>query len=205
MAIAREPSQESDPELYAEVQKTPLTESEKAGIERTKWFRTDGMAYYMIQGTRPQTIGYTITDSPVGLLGWIWEKLHDWSDHENYKWEDDEILTWISIYYFSTPGPAASQRIYFEEMHRQKDSRFGGNTSDYSPCPLGIANFPKEISATPHLWHKTMGPVVHESTWDYGGHFASWERPDAIVKDLRDMFGKGGGAENVVKGASGYE
>ena len=76
---------------------------------------------------------------------------------------------------------------------------------NYLPCPLGIANFPYELSIWPKLWHKTMGPVVHESTWDYGGHFSAWERPEAIVQDLREMFGKGGGAEGVVNNASGYE
>ena len=203
MALARPPTEESHPELYAEMQKTPLTDWEKAGKARSEWFQNDGFAYYQIHGTRPQTIGYSVTDSPVGLLAWIWEKLHDWSDFEHYKWEDDEILTWISIYYFSTPGPAATQRIYFEEMHRKPHRSFI-EAMNYLPCPLGIANFPKELSISPQLWHKTLGPVVHESVWDVGGHFSSWERPDAIVQDLRQMFGKGGGAEGVIKGATGF-
>ena len=173
MALARPPTEESHPELYAEMQKTPLTDWEKAGQSPPpNGSKNDGFAYYQIHGTRPQTIGYSVTDSPAGLLAWIWEKLHDWSDFEHYKWEDDEILTWISIYYFSTPGPAATQRIYFEEMHRKPHRSFI-EAMNYLPCPLGIANFPKELSISPQLWHKTLGPVVHESVWDVGGHFSA--------------------------------
>ena len=94
---------------------TPLTPAEEAGIARSKWFQEEGSAYFKPQATKPQIIGYSMTDSPVGLLAWIYEKLHDWSD--DYYWTDDEVLTWVSIYYFSIAGPAASQRIYYESVH----------------------------------------------------------------------------------------
>jgi hypothetical protein len=70
---------------------------------------------------------------------------------------------------------------------------------------LGTAQFPKELVQFPKLWNKSMGPLVLASEYDYGGHFAAWERPDAIVKDLREMFGKGGGAFGCVEGKDGYE
>lgn len=73
------------------------------------------MGYFHAQSTKPQTIGYALADSPVALLTWIYEKLHDWTD--DYPWTDDEILTWVSIYWFSTAGPAASVRIYYEAAH----------------------------------------------------------------------------------------
>ena len=63
-----------------------------------------------------------MTDSPVGLLAWIYEKLHDWTD--SYPWTPVEILTWVSVYYFSTPGPAATQRIYYEYEHRKPAPSF---------------------------------------------------------------------------------
>lgn len=203
MALPREPTKE-DGQLYEEAQNTPLTEFEKVGRERTVFLSKDGYGYFKIQGSKPQTIGYLFTDSPVGLLGWIYEKLHDWSDHKHYKWTDDEILTWISIYWFSTPGPAASQRIYYEESHRLPMGSFS-QSAKYINVPFGMAQFPKELSVWPKVWHKTMGPMVHHSVWDWGGHFAAYERPDAIMADLRAMFGKGGGAEGVVKGKSGFE
>ncbi|KAG6847537.1 hypothetical protein H0H93_007531 [Arthromyces matolae] len=64
------------------------TKSEKAGLERTEWFRRWGSGYLAEQSTRPQTLGYSLADSPVGLLAWIYEKLVEWTD--GYRWEDDE-------------------------------------------------------------------------------------------------------------------
>ncbi|KAK6209388.1 hypothetical protein LQW54_006377, partial [Pestalotiopsis sp. IQ-011] len=82
------------------------TPNEKAGLERTQWFQEEGMGYNQIQGTKPHTIGFALADSPVALLAWVYDKLHEWTD--SYPWTDEEILTWISIYYFSTAGADAS-------------------------------------------------------------------------------------------------
>lgn len=91
---------------------TPFSEADRKGFERSEWFINEGSAYRTLQSTKPQTIGYAWQDSPVALLAWMVEKLHDWTD--DYPWTDDEILDWVSIYYFSTAGPAASARIYYE-------------------------------------------------------------------------------------------
>lgn len=211
------PSPHGDVDLYMENMQTPLTEKEKEGLKRWQWFTKEGSGYNIEQGTKPQTIGYSMTDSPVGLLSWIYEKLHDWTDE--YPWTEDEILTWISIYWFSTAGPAASQRIYYEMYHDADKPR----TSSFEYIPdvlLGTANFPMELSVTPKLWNKTLGPLILASEWgkyrlicrrrvahnisDKGGHFAAYERPDAIVQDLREMFGKKGKAYAIVKGKTGY-
>jgi len=106
------------------------TPREVAGVERTKWFTQEGYGYNMQQGTKPQTIAYALADSPLALLAWIYEKLHDWTD--SYPWTDDEICTWISIYWFSTAGPGAAGRIYYEVQHDKNgkraslESRVGG-------------------------------------------------------------------------------
>lgn len=71
-----------------------------------------GNDYYRLQSSRPQTVAYCLEDSPTGLLGWMYEKLIQWTD--DYPWTDDEILTWVSIYWFSRAGPGASVRTYFE-------------------------------------------------------------------------------------------
>ena len=200
MAPIQEPSPTTHPEVYAKWKATELTDAEKVGLARTEWFRKEGRGYFEEQSTRPQTIGYSLTDSPVGLLAWIYEKLHDWTD--NYPWTDDEILTWISIYYFSTAGPAASQRIYYENYHTSPPSMLARGA--YIDVKLGVARFPKELVLVPKIWYQTMGPVVYESEYESGGHFAAWERPDAIVKDLRTMFGRDGGAFACVDGKNGY-
>ena len=70
---------------------------------------------------------------------------------------------------------------------------------------LGLAFFPKELSVVPKTWARTLGPVAYESVHDHGGHFAAWEHPEEIGKDLKTMFGKKGPCFGIVKGASGYE
>ncbi len=137
----------------------------------------------------------------MGLLAWIYEKLHDWTD--DYPWTPSEILTCVSLYYFSTAGPAASIRIYYEAAH---DPLYGRTRSQlHIPgVKLGVAHFPQEITVVPKTWAKTMGPVVWESEWEHGGHFAAWERPDAVASDLRGMFRRGPGAEGVVEVRMGY-
>lgn len=200
-ALPAEPTAESHRELHARVQATPLSQSELAGLGRSAWFSKEGAGYSEQQSTKPQTIGYSLTDSPVGLLAWIYEKLHDWSD--GYAWTDDEILTWVSIYYFSKAGPAATSHIYYEMEH--KESGAFAAAQIYSDVPLGVARFPKDLILLPKLWNHTLGPIVFEGEHEKGGHFAAWECPDGIVKDLRTMFGRGGGAFRSVDGRAGYE
>lgn len=203
-----EPSLTSNPTLFAKFQATPLTDGEKAGLERSGWFRDEGFGYNLLHCTKPQTAGYAITASPVGLLAWIYEKLHDWTD--SYPWTDDEVLTWISLYYFSTAGAAASQRIYYENTHRIPREGFPLKegfieVQRYVDVPLGYSRFPRDIVLLPKLWVNAMGPVVFLNEHDKGGHFAAWEVPDLLVSDLRTMFGKDGGAYGVVPGKSGYD
>lgn len=187
----------------------PYSAKEKEGLVRSQWFAQEGSGYRFEASTKPQTLGYALADSPVALLAWIYEKLHDWTD--NYPWTDDEILTWISIYWFSTAGPAASLRIYYEAIRHEvtKPAKPARNwipkASDWIPhVPLGLAYFPKELAVVPHTWGRTLGRVVYESDYDRGGHFAAWERPDAIARDLQQMFGANGPCYGVVKGKTGY-
>ncbi|KAL8756328.1 MAG: hypothetical protein Q9184_004537 [Pyrenodesmia sp. 2 TL-2023] len=201
MILAHEPTFFSNPLLYLQHKLSSYNAREKGAADRNKWFAKEGSGYRQEQATKPQTLGYSLSDSPVGLLAWIYEKLHDWTD--NYPWTEDEILTWVSIYWHSTAGPAASLRIYYESA---KDEQLKwGRTEHYIPrVPLGLSHFPLELTVVPKTWARTMGPVVFESEKDHGGHFAAHECPDELVGDLRKMFGKGGGAAGVVEGKSGY-
>ncbi|KAH7891016.1 Alpha/Beta hydrolase protein [Phlebopus sp. FC_14] len=193
------PSPTRNPLAYLGYLITPFSAEEKAGIARSMWFRNKGRGYYAEQSTQPQTLGYALADSPVGLLAWIYEKLHHWTD--NYPWEDDEVLTWVSIYWFSRAGPAASLRIYFEVTESKESSDFG---SSGTTIPMGASYFPKELLVLPKAWVRRENKVVAESAHDSGGHFASHEKPEELVDDLRKMFGKGGGAYGVVPGKTGY-
>ncbi len=182
----------------------PYDAREKAGRERSAWFDNLGYGYNLLQSTKPQTIGYALADSPVALLAWIYEKLHDWTD--GYSWTEDEILTWVSIYWFSKAGPAASVRIYHEATHPQPYSDVTTSTlRQWIPhVKLGIAHFPREITVVPKTWAATLGPVCLQSEHPKGGHFAAWEVPEAIVADLRRMYEKGGPCYGVVARKSGY-
>ncbi|KAH8664356.1 Alpha/Beta hydrolase protein [Xylariales sp. PMI_506] len=196
------PSETHFPEIYAEDQAQPRTEAELRGFERGEWFDSEGRGYYSAQSTKPQTIGYSLTDSPVGLLAWIYEKLHDWSD--NYPWTDYEVCKWISIYWFSTPGPAASVRIYYDNVHSQDRIRRQIKHIYLEKVKIGCSQFPKELYVVPTLWNKTLGELVLNKKYDRGGHFAAFECPNELANDLREMFGRNGGAHGVVDGKTGY-
>lgn len=115
MIRAEPPKFSKNPILALEHAVKPYNQKERAGFERTEWFGKEGRGYFIAQSTKPQTLAYALNDSPVALLAWIYEKLHDWTD--SYPWMDDEILTWVSIYQFSRAGPGAAHRIYYEVMH----------------------------------------------------------------------------------------
>lgn len=87
---AQEPTLWSHPLLWLQDKVVPYSGREKAGLERSAELDKTGRGYYNEQATRPQTLGYSLADSPVGLLAWIYEKLHDWTD--DYPWTDDEGL-----------------------------------------------------------------------------------------------------------------
>ncbi|KAH8805611.1 Alpha/Beta hydrolase protein [Xylogone sp. PMI_703] len=185
---------------------TPYSAKDKEGFKRTEWFQKEGRGYFVEQATKPQTLSYALNDSPVALMAWIYEKLHDWTD--SYPWTDDQIFTWVSIYQFSRAGPGAAHRIYYETTHtkpgpgtvtREDVQKYIGGVK------LGMSYNPKELGVFPTTWCRTMGDVVYEAENDSGGHFYATEKPEYLARDLRAMFGKGGGAYKVVKGKSGYD
>lgn len=96
MVLARPPTFTESPLLALKHAITPYSKGEAEGLQRSAWFGNESYGYNILQSTKPQTIGFALADSPVALLAWIYEKLHDWSD--KYPWTDDEILTWVSIY-----------------------------------------------------------------------------------------------------------
>lgn len=202
MTQPNKPTQEDNPELFAKMMATPLTKEDEAVLVRHAEFFKMGAGYVHMQRTRPQTIGYSLADSPVGLLAWIFEKLHDMTD--NYPWTQDEILTWISIHWFSTAGPGAPPRIYYEFFNKEPISEIT-QSGKWANAPLGVARFPKEPSNLPKLWHEGLGPIVQWTEFTRGGHFAAYEMPDEIVAEVRKMYGRGGGAAGVVKGRCGYD
>lgn len=177
----------------------PLTPLEEEGVVRTRWFQQEGFGYNDLQSTRPNTLAFALGDSPIALLSWIYEKLHDWTD--SYPWTDDEILTWISIYQFSKAGPGASVMIYYHATHvYQVEAK---KINEYIPdVKLGLSYFPKDLCVPPSVYGKGLGDLIFEKRHEEGGHFAAYEKPELLVGDLKEMFRADGGAGDLVKDIS---
>ncbi|OBZ71114.1 putative epoxide hydrolase [Grifola frondosa] len=147
--LGHPPKFTSHPRLFLSHLFSPYSAAEQSGLARTLQFRAKGAAYFQEQSTQPQTIGYSLADSPIGLLGWIYEKLVQWTD--SYPWEDDEVLEWVSIYWFSRAGPTASVRIYFETTQGAKF--YWGLILPGVPSRAGFPSSPKSISLFPEHGH----------------------------------------------------
>jgi epoxide hydrolase len=159
-----------------------LSEAEKERVERMKQTSMDGMGYLQIQTTRPQTLAYALTDSPVGQLAWIAEKFKEWTDPAAELPEDavdrDQLLTNISIYWFTRSGASAAHALY-ESMHAQEWGEEG-------PAPTGFAVFGADTIA-----RRLMDPdhkIEHWSEFERGGHFPAMEAPDLLIGDVRAFF-----------------
>jgi pimeloyl-ACP methyl ester carboxylesterase len=162
-----------------------LTEAERERLAAMEKWQQQSSAYLQVQGTRPQTIGQALTDSPSGLLAWIVEKFQEWTNPAARLPEDavdrDRILTDVSIYWFTeTAGSAA--HTYFE--------RFNDPAmwvpQERSTVPTAVAVFPTDISIRPFA-SKTSN-VVRWSEFDRGGHFAALEAPGLLTTDIREFF-----------------
>lgn len=196
------PSLTASPLIWLQQLISGLSLWDEQALQRSGAYAAEGSGYMVLQSSKPQTIGYALSDSPVALLAWVYEKLYDWTD--DYSWTDDEVLTWVSLYWFSTAGPAASLRIYYEHAHDTQIPMRRIRSGWIPQVKYGVAYMPKEILACPKLWVRQMGYVVHEGDAEKGAHFAAWENPTFLAKDIKRMFSKNGGAFGVVPSQNGY-
>ncbi len=165
----------------------PLSEAEEAFMaERAEWRSEEG-GYGHIQGTKPQTLAYGLTDSPVGLAAWIVEKFRTWSDcggNVESVYTKDELLINVSIYWF-TGTIGSSVRLYYES---QRDPLQLGRDERILP-PAAVATFPKEIAHPPREWcERIFGDLRRFTDMPYGGHFAAMETPRELAEDIRGFF-----------------
>jgi pimeloyl-ACP methyl ester carboxylesterase len=159
-----------------------LSPAERERVERMKRVAADGMGYLQIQTTRPRTLGYALTDSPVGQLAWIAEKFKEWTDPAAELPEEavdrDQLLTNVSLYWFTRAGASAAHALY-ESMHAQEWGEAG-------PAPTGWAVFGADPIA-----RRLLDPertIAHWSEFERGGHFPAMEAPDLLAGDLRAFF-----------------
>jgi pimeloyl-ACP methyl ester carboxylesterase len=162
-----------------------LTTREQAHLARSADYMKTGSGYVAIQSTRPQTLAYGLNDSPVGLLAWILEKFHAWTDNDGSVESAvpaDELLTNVSVYWFTNTA-GSSARLYYESIH-------SGSVSPppIAHVPVGVADFPQEIMVAPRAWAQRDNNIVHWSEQPRGGHFAAMEVPDLFVDEVRSFF-----------------
>ena len=150
----------------------------------TEWQQRSS-AYMQIQGTRPQTIGQALTDSPAGQLAWIVEKFQEWTDPAAARPEDavdrDRILTDVSIYWFTATAGSAAHTYY----ERFNDPAMWA-PRERSTVPTAVAVFTTDISVRPFAGR--LHNVVRWTEFPRGGHFAALEAPDLLTADLREFF-----------------
>ena len=159
-----------------------LDPQDRERVERLRRFRQTASGYGAIQATRPQTVGYGLTDSPAGQLAWIAEKFGEWTDGGLGAVDRDQMLTNISVYWL-TGTAGSSARLYYEAAR----SRSGGPPVP-STVPTGVAVFPAEIAPPVRRLAEQSNHIVHWSEFDRGGHFAAMEEPGVLIEDVREFF-----------------
>lgn len=160
-----------------------LPETEKAQVEKWKAYAEDGKGYLQLQSTRPETIGFGLSDSPVLQLAWVIEKFHEWTNPAKELPEDavelDQILTNVSFYWFTNSGASAAQFLY-EAAHAAP------NWGAVPTTPAGSAIFNSESFIRMVLDPERKS--IHWSEFKEGGHFPGLEVPELLSSDLRRFF-----------------
>ncbi len=163
-----------------------VTEAEKQRMEERRTHMGEGTGYQAIQGTKPQTLGYGLNDSPVGLAGWITEKFHSWTHCDGVienSVSKDQLLTNIMVYWV-TESITSSTRLYYESRHVNNNLFEDGRIE----TPTGAAMFPGELFQPPRAWAERQYNIVHWTHQPKGGHFAALEVPDLLAADLAAFY-----------------
>jgi pimeloyl-ACP methyl ester carboxylesterase len=170
----------------------PATEDiqpdEQAGIDKMNAYNEHDSGYYKEQSTKPQTIGYALDDSPVGLAAWIVEKFRTWTDPDgdlDDHFTKDQLLDNLMVYWVTTTAHS-SARMYYEFAK----GLASGSLDLFSPLqvPVGYARYPNEIMSTSRRWAEAQHPLSHFADMPRGGHFAAFEVPELFVPDIRECF-----------------
>ena len=162
---------------------TVFTEEEQAALAALQEHQRWGTGYSQQQSTRPQTLGYGLSDSPAGQCAWILEKFWAWGDCEGdpvAAFGADRLLDNVMLYWL--PGTATSSaRLYWES--------FAGGWRGPVEVPSGVSIFPKEIVRPPRHWvARTHTDLRYWNELDRGGHFAAFEQPERFVEEVRAFF-----------------
>jgi pimeloyl-ACP methyl ester carboxylesterase len=171
-----------DPKMVAD----PTSEEQRYLEQLVTWLK-DGTGYQWIQGTRPRTLAFALSDSPVGLAAWITEKFRAWSDcggDLESVFTKDELLANISLYWF-TGAIGSSFWPYYARMHRPWPVPDNAEIA----VPTGYSEFPHEMLRPPRsLAERTYTDIRRWTVMPRGGHFAAMEQPEALAREIREFF-----------------
>ncbi|MGH3401518.1 MAG: alpha/beta fold hydrolase [Streptosporangiaceae bacterium] len=161
-----------------------LTAAEQAALRDLDERSRDGSGYSAMHGTRPQTIGYALVDSPGGLAAWIGEKLRAWADRRTGGLTREQMLDNLSLYWL-TRTAASSARLYWESIE-EVSGWFTSATTDTIAVPTGCTVFPAEVPRPSRRWaERRFTSIVHWGEPERGGHFGAWEQPGLFAAELR--------------------
>jgi epoxide hydrolase len=169
-----------------------LAGAERERAERFNSYREDGLGYLHMQSTRPQTLAYSLNDSPVGQLAWIVEKFREWTDPAAELPEDavdrDQLLTSVSITWFTGAGAASAHATYegMQAWRRMAAKNGGLGPNSQELPPRGVAVFAADTGIRSVM--DPEGAIEHWTEYDRGGHFAAMEVPEILTEDLRAFF-----------------
>ncbi|MEZ0122261.1 MAG: epoxide hydrolase family protein [Candidatus Reddybacter sp.] len=160
-----------------------LTSLEKSALAGIQYYQDHDSGYSKQHSTRPQTVGYGLSDSPVGQMAWILEKFWAWTDcdgHPENVFSKDEMLDDIMLYW-CTASAASSARLYWES--------FNNLLLGEVVLATGASVYPKEIFRSSRRWaERRFKNLIHWNELDKGGHFAAFEVPESFIKEVRDCF-----------------
>jgi microsomal epoxide hydrolase len=158
-------------------------EAERARLAASAARVENGLGYQQIQGTKPQSLGYALNDSPAGLAGWILEKFHGWAQHDGDPFsviDRDDALTNVSVYWFTRTITSACRMYYAHRQHPPDPPM-----PERVETPTAVAVFPGELYLPPRAWVERQYHLVHWAVQERGGHFAALEAPAALTADVR--------------------
>ena len=173
------------------------SEQERAAAEQVATFKGSGFGYFLEMATRPQTIGYSLLDSPVGLAAWMLD--HDTDSYYKISraFVDGEpvghltretIVDNITLYWLTGTG-VSTARSYWEDAKALAQAGASGQAPPDVSVPVGFTTFPGEIWRTPRSWVEASYPnVTYFNEVDRGGHFAAWEEPELFSTEMRAAF-----------------
>ncbi|HZN70153.1 MAG TPA: epoxide hydrolase [Micromonosporaceae bacterium] len=156
---------------------TELSDVDKSRLARFQQFLQDQSGYLQVQVTRPQTLAYSLADSPVGQLAWMAEKFKEWADTDIDR---DTLLTNVMLYWLTNTG-GSSARLYYEYAHTPR-------RSEAYTVPTGVAVFANDLIPPIRALADRILNVVHWTEHDRGGHFAALEQPTLLTEDIRTFF-----------------